>query len=257
MNKKLTALWETKTKDDEWWSSFVTAPMAIGLNYFAVDWQWLNPNRLTLLSLFTAVLAAIFIVLGGASNFIVAAVLIHLSHVFDCMDGQMARYRQSSSAAGCYFDKLSDQIQVTLWFGSIAYASYIQSHSVIPVFLAFTGVAFYSLRGYAKYVDLHTEMSRDSQHLEKLAEINFKNVNVSTRAGFSLRKNVCWLLKEQRKILDFTEGVFIFMLSAALVFNLLTPMLWVFAGSQLFYGLIRPIQRGRKIDKELLIEIRK
>ncbi len=258
MNKKLNRLWETKTKDDEWWSSFVTAPIAIGLNYFVVDWQWLNPNRLTLLSLLTAILSAIFIVLGGASNFIAAAVLIHLSHVFDCMDGQMARYRLSNSAAGCYFDKLSDQIQVTLWFGSIAYAAYAQSLSVVPVFLAFIGVAFYSLRGYAKYVDFHTEMGRDNQHLEKLAKMKLGvDDNASAGLGFSLRKNAWWLLKEQRKILDFKEGVFIFMLSAALLFNVLTPMLWVFAGSQLIYGLARPIQRGRKIDKNLLIEISK
>jgi len=37
MNRKLTRLWATKNKDDEWWSSFVTLPLAIAINYVAVD----------------------------------------------------------------------------------------------------------------------------------------------------------------------------------------------------------------------------
>ena len=37
MTGKLTQLWATKTKDDEWWSSFVTAPLGILANYAAVE----------------------------------------------------------------------------------------------------------------------------------------------------------------------------------------------------------------------------
>ena len=125
MNEKLTRLWATKTKDDEWWSSFVTAPLAIALNYLVVDIKWLTPNVLTLLSFVVAILSVVLIIAGGTVNFISAAVLIHLSHILDCMDGQMARYRNSSSLAGSYFDKLTDQLQVTLWFGAIGYAAYI------------------------------------------------------------------------------------------------------------------------------------
>ena len=44
MNDKLTRLWATKTKNDEWWSSFVTAPLAIALNYLVVDFKWLTPE---------------------------------------------------------------------------------------------------------------------------------------------------------------------------------------------------------------------
>ena len=158
MNEKLKRLWKTKNKDDEWWSSFVTAPLAIAFNYFVVDIKWLTPNLITLFSFITSLVSIVFIIIGGFINFIIAAVLIHLSHILDCMDGQMAKYRGVSSKSGCYFDKLTDQIQVTLWFGAIGYAAYIQSHNVLPVFLAFIGVAFYNLRGYSKYVTFHTQV---------------------------------------------------------------------------------------------------
>lgn len=258
MNEKLTRLWATKTKDDEWWSSFVTAPLAIAINYLVVDIKWLTPNRLTLISFITAIVATLFIILGSTHNFIIAAVLIHLSHVFDCMDGQMARYRNTCSLSGGFYDKLTDQIQVTLWFGAIGYAAYSQSHEILPVFLAFTGVAFYSLRGYVKYVTIYTEMSRDSEYLEKLfnEESEAKKDDVAG-LGFSFFANLQWFVGEQRKIILFDEGVFIFMLSLALVLDTLTPMLWVFAISQLFYGLSRGWQRGTQIEKNQRISIEK
>ena len=33
MMDKLEQLWATKTRDDEWWSSFITSPLAIAANY--------------------------------------------------------------------------------------------------------------------------------------------------------------------------------------------------------------------------------
>tara|TARA_B110000503_G_scaffold12100_1_gene16354 strand:- start:2178 stop:2954 length:777 start_codon:yes stop_codon:yes gene_type:complete len=245
MNDKLTRLWATKTKNDEWWSSFVTAPLAIALNYFVVDFKWLTPNLITLLSFIVAILAAVLIIAGGTVNFFGAALLIHLSHILDCMDGQMARYRNTSSLAGSYFDKVTDQLQVTLWFGAVGYAAYAQSYDVVPVFLAFIGVSFYSLRGYSKYVAFYTEVADDNQYLGKISEkkANVKREDVAG-PGYGLLDNMKWLVLEQRKIINFDEGVFIFMLSLALVLNTLTPMLWLFAISQVIHGLMRSWLRG-------------
>ena len=245
MNGKLKRLWETKNKDDEWWSSFVTSPLAIVFNYFVVDIKWLTPNLITLFSFITSLVSVVFIVIGGFTNFIIAAILIHLSHILDCMDGQMARYREVSSKSGCYFDKLTDQIQVTLWFGAIGYAAYIQTQNVLPVFLVFIGVAFYNLRGYNKYVTFHTEVCDDKEYLEKLSKKESgKKIKEKAGLGYSFLANLRWFISEQRKIFSFDEGVFIFMLSFALIFNVIIQMLWVFAISQVFYGLYRGWRRG-------------
>jgi len=175
--------------------------------------------------------------------------LIHASHVFDCMDGQMARYRQTTSSSGSYYDRVTDQIQVTIWFGAVAYAAFIQSHDPMPIFLAFIGVSFYSLRGYAKYVAIHVEVSRDRDYLEKKAQQDLRDKKTdSAGPQFGLKSNLRWFLGEQKKIFQFDEGVFVFMLSLALLLNQLTPMLWIFAASQLFYGLYRSWQNGHQIN---------
>lgn len=255
MNEKLNRLWKTKNKDDEWWSSFVTSPLAILVNYLVVDVKWITPNLITLFSFIIAVISAAFIVIGGATNFIISAVLIHISHILDCMDGQMARYRKTSSPSGSFFDKLTDQLQITIWFGAVAYAAYAQSGKVLPVFLAFTGVAFHSWHAYTKYIAIY-EISQDSRYkCPKLSDTwdklskpeSYTQKKVTAGLGYGILANLRWFIGEQKKMLSFNEGVFIFMLSLALLLNEMTPMLWVFAISQIFHGLLRVWQMGRKM----------
>ena len=250
MNDRMTRLWAAKTKNDEWWSSFVTSPMAIAANYMIVDVKWLTPNLITLCSFLVAIIAGLFIIGGGMVNFIIAAMLIHLSHVLDCMDGQMARYRNTPSLSGGYYDRLTDQIQVLIWFGAVGYAAYAQSHDVLPVFLAFTGITFYMLRGYSKYVGIFSQMMDDKDYLEKIDRQDSDRQKPET-AGlkFGFAANLRWFIAEQRKVLLFDEGVFIFMLSLALVLDALTPMLWIFAATQIVYGLGRGWQRGFEVGR--------
>jgi hypothetical protein len=111
--------------------------------------------------------------------------------------------------------------------------------------LAFIGVSFYSLRGYSKYVAIYTKVADDNQYLQKIAEkeADLKREDVAG-LGYGFLANMKWFVVEQRKIIDFDEGVFIFMLSLALVLNTLTPMLWLFAISQVIHGLMRSWLRG-------------
>lgn len=255
MKEKLTRLWATKTRDDEWWSSFVTSPLAILANYGAVEVPWMTPNRITAASFLVAIVATIGVLVGGTASFIAAAVLIHLSHILDCMDGQMARFRQVSSPVGSYYDRLTDQVQVTLWFGAIGYAAYVQTASVVPVFLAMTGISFYGLRGYTKYIALEIETARNPEYPKNMARL--KHVQTTAGLDFGLRANWTWFLREQRKILAFDEGVFIFMLSAALVFDQLVPMLWIFAASQLFWGTYNSWLRGKNIQRNRKLHLPK
>lgn len=251
MSSKLDRLWDTKNKNDEWWSSFVTSPLAIMINYIVVDIKFLTPNKITISSFLVACISAVFIVLGGTSNFIVAAVLINLSHVLDCMDGQMARYRNTSSSSGSFFDKVTDQVQVIIWFGALGYAAYVQTQSITPLFLAFIGVSFYSLRGYIKYVAVYTVIAENPNFIKDAAQDNFVAQSMpSAGLGFGILDNLKWFAKEQKKILSFDEGVFIFMLSIALIFDLLIPILWVFSSTQIFYGIGRGVQRGLEIDRQ-------
>ena len=252
MNRKLTRLWATKTKDDEWWSSFITPPLAIAINYFVVDFKWLTPNKITLLSFITAIISVLFIIPGGNQNFIIAAILINLSHVFDCMDGQMARYRKATSIAGGFYDKLTDEIQVALWFSAVGYAAYSQNQQVLPLILALIGVIAYTFKSYVKYVSFYTLVGNNNYLSELTKQEHVVKTQDVAGLDFGLRANLRWFIREQRKIINVNEGVFIFMLSFALILdsqsiNSLNIMLWIFAISQVSLALIRTWFKCREI----------
>jgi len=248
---KFKRLWETKNKNDEWWSSFFTSPLAILLNWIVVDWKFLTPNRITFLSFLVSIVAAGLILTLNYNGFIMAAVLLNLSHIFDCMDGQMARYRGTASAFGSYYDKVTDHIKIFLFFGASAYAAYKQTQDITVIFLAFTGVSFYYVRGYVKYLTMFLQMEQNPNYLEdsskakKMELINLSPDKAGPGAGFKV--NLVWFLKEQRKIFEFSEAVFIFMISFGLIFSQLTLILWIFAITQVYYGCHRSWQRGFQI----------
>jgi phosphatidylglycerophosphate synthase len=248
MKTKLTKLWDTKNKNDEWWSSFVTAPLAVFINVLVVDWKILTPNRITFLSILVSLIASALIIWGTYPAFVLAAILINLSHIFDCMDGQMAQYRGMSSPFGSYYDKVTDQIKIFLFFAATAYAAYQKTGDITVIFLAFTGVSFYYLRVYVKYLTMFIEMESNSNYLDDSIKTG-TNAHMKRPAGLGagLTNNFIWFLKEQRKFFLFNEAVFIFLVSFALIFDQLTLVLWIFAISQVYYGLRRSWQRGAQL----------
>ena len=243
---KFQRLWKTKNKDDEWWSSFVTAPIGILLNVIVVDWSILNPSRLTTLSFISALLGAAYILPFSYQNFVAAAILIQLSHVLDCMDGQMARYRGISSPAGSFYDKIADFIKIFLFFAAVSFTAFEETKDITVVFLGFTATFFYTLRSYIKYVTLSIRAENDPEYFENASNTE---VELSVESNFSLRKNLLWFLREQRKFFQFDEGVFVFLISIALLLHELLPLLWILAISQLYYGLMKSLQRGLQIHK--------
>ena len=94
-------------------------------------------------------------------------------------------------------------------------------------------------------------MERDNEYLTVISRASAalqKQLDEFGGLGKGLGNNLTWFLKEQRKLFNFDEGVFVFMLSLALIIpSTLIPMLWVFAVSQGFWGIIRCCQRGQQL----------
>jgi len=71
-----------------------------------------TPNQVTMASLAVTLLAALSIAFGGRIAWVVAAVLIEVGFVLDCLDGQLARATDRTSDFGRYLDSLTDLVKV-------------------------------------------------------------------------------------------------------------------------------------------------
>jgi phosphatidylglycerophosphate synthase len=72
----------------------------------------ISPNQVTLASLALTLLAAVLVAFGQRTAWIVAAILIQVGFVLDCLDGQLARATGKTSDFGRYLDSLSDLVKI-------------------------------------------------------------------------------------------------------------------------------------------------
>jgi CDP-alcohol phosphatidyltransferase len=104
----------TSKPNDIWWNRFVARPLAAPL-VAALERSRVTPNQVTLMSLVVFLVAAgMLVLLPGPQGLLTAVIVLELSYVLDCVDGQLARLRGTSSPVGAHFDFLMDELKAFL-----------------------------------------------------------------------------------------------------------------------------------------------
>jgi phosphatidylglycerophosphate synthase len=134
----------TAKAHDILWNRFVARPLAApvvaGLERSAV-----TPNQVTLASLVVFLVGAgMMVLLPNHGGLVLAVVVIELSYVLDCVDGQLARLRGTSSPIGAHFDFLMDELKAFALCSAVAARLWQESGNVrflLEGLLALTAVA--------------------------------------------------------------------------------------------------------------------
>ena len=80
----------------------------------------LTPNQVTFIALCIGLLGAAAFATGERAGYIAGAVLVYLSFVADCVDGQLARYTRSFSKFGAWLDSVFDRSKEYAAFTGLA-----------------------------------------------------------------------------------------------------------------------------------------
>jgi hypothetical protein len=118
-------------KIDGWWASIFSGPVANYLLRYIADINWITPNHVTLFALFLGVLASVCFLIASPLFMILGALLVQLSFIVDCMDGQLARYRQQFSLLGAWLDRIADRVKDFLYFFSLALGFFLKHRSAL------------------------------------------------------------------------------------------------------------------------------
>ena len=104
----------TKKPKDILWNRLVARPLAAVLLVPLANTR-VTPNQITFasLALFVAA-AAVLVGWPGHAGLLVAVSVLELSYVLDCVDGQLARLRGTSSPVGAHLDFLMDELKAFL-----------------------------------------------------------------------------------------------------------------------------------------------
>ncbi|WP_164716233.1 DUF5941 domain-containing protein [Streptomyces sp. WAC 06738] len=104
---------------DGFFTTFFISPYSRYLARWCAN-RGLTPNQVTTASLATAVLAAGCAATGTRGGFVAAGVLLMLSFVLDCTDGQLARYSLQYSTMGAWLDATFDRAKEYAYFAGLA-----------------------------------------------------------------------------------------------------------------------------------------
>ena len=99
------------------------------LRKFSKLFTWLavrlkmTPNQVTLISFAVGLLSAYEFSRGDFWSIFTGAVLLQLSIIIDCVDGELARYTRQFSQLGAWLDAITDRIKECLVFFALAYGA--------------------------------------------------------------------------------------------------------------------------------------
>jgi hypothetical protein len=109
----------TQKPKDIFWNKYVARPAAAVL-LVPLERSSVTPNQVTFASLVVfAGAIPLLVAMPGHAGLLLAALVIELSYVLDCVDGQLARLRGTSTPVGAYLDFLMDELKAFLLVAAV------------------------------------------------------------------------------------------------------------------------------------------
>ncbi|WP_051704689.1 CDP-alcohol phosphatidyltransferase family protein [Glycomyces sp. NRRL B-16210] len=105
--------------DDDLFATYAVSTWSPKLVKLAARLGW-TPTPITWVSIALAIGAAAIFATGWSPWYLAAAALMYFSFVFDCVDGQLARYTQNFSSFGGWLDMMADRSKEFLIYAGLA-----------------------------------------------------------------------------------------------------------------------------------------
>jgi Family of unknown function (DUF5941)/CDP-alcohol phosphatidyltransferase len=104
---------------DGFYSTFVVRRISRHLTALALRFR-LRPNTITAWSLVIGLAAAALFAAGAQSAVVAGAVLLQISLVLDCVDGEVARYTRQFTSFGAWLDAVTDRVKEFAVYAGLA-----------------------------------------------------------------------------------------------------------------------------------------
>ena len=108
----------------------------------------LTPNMISILSLASALIGALFFSFGGYVNFVIGAILIQIGMILDYSDGQVARLKKLGSKRGAWFDVVLGMIQNNLIILGIVLGLYKEMQNITIWLIGFITLFAWNMTCY-------------------------------------------------------------------------------------------------------------
>jgi phosphatidylglycerophosphate synthase len=123
-------------KRDAWWTVFVVDPVAAPIALFIANRTKITPNQITVASFALGLGAAASFAFADYPALVLGALLYHLSFVLDCVDGKVARLKDTGSIFGGWLDYILDRVRVFVCAIALMGGQFVRTGQSIYLYLA-------------------------------------------------------------------------------------------------------------------------
>lgn len=124
-------VYKSAKKLDSVWTILFIDHSAYKLTLVIANYTALKPNHITFVSLLLALAAAVFFAQGSYPQIIIAAFLLQLSFLFDCIDGKLARLTRQESYLGKRLEFIRDKTSHTVSLIALTYGQLQNNNNII------------------------------------------------------------------------------------------------------------------------------
>ncbi|MDW6059226.1 CDP-alcohol phosphatidyltransferase family protein [Streptomyces sp. FXJ1.4098] len=136
----------TEKKRDAWWTVLLVDPVATPLVRWTAMHTRATPNQLTWGAFLVGLGSAACFAQGDWRWLLLGALLYHVSFIFDCMDGKLARLTGTGSVFGAWLDFVFDRIRVLVCAVALMGGQYERTGDVLYIWLALAVTSLDALR---------------------------------------------------------------------------------------------------------------
>ncbi|MCH7886710.1 MAG: CDP-alcohol phosphatidyltransferase family protein [Candidatus Marinimicrobia bacterium] len=136
-----------KETETVWYAKYVIRHFSIRFTRLLLP-TGISANQATFIFLISGMLGCVLLGFGSQSLAILGVILIQASYVFDCVDGEIARYNKQSSVNGVFIDSVGHVIITPLIFFSMTMFMFNNTHQVSIIILGI-GAMWSSIRPMA------------------------------------------------------------------------------------------------------------
>jgi phosphatidylglycerophosphate synthase len=111
--------------NDGFFSVFFLRRISKLLTFLAIKVR-ATPNQVTLASFAIGLYAAYLFAQGDTWSLIIGAILLQVSLIVDCVDGELARYTRRFSELGAWLDAITDRVKEYAVFLGLAYGAFVE-----------------------------------------------------------------------------------------------------------------------------------
>lgn len=190
--------------------------------------------------MFLCFIACSFIATGIPNFLVIGAILVQFVFIFDCLDGQLARYRQAGTNFGAWYDRVTDRVKDFSIYFAIAWGHYnaYRDWHIWP--LAMAALFFVLLFDYYVNQDVKLEAKKTEEEQKQEKFSLMKVINPLFSFGSKVYKSI--------PILQFHIGEQYLLISVFLFFNQTRLFLYLVVFLGMFYSIYWPIAQyyGKK-----------